>query len=129
MLRKLTEYEYMYCWYIEYGTPYHYIPTPPEIGTVIKTLISDNICIQLPNPTIDASPLYTRFTHEGRMLFLVHEWLTFFRHPAEIQETTYDNLVDGYDFDAICQNMTDRMGALSIFMACQFKRRIILCGP
>jgi hypothetical protein len=115
MFRKLSEHEFKYCWYIEYGEPYHYIPTPPKIGECIKTLISDEICIQLPNPTLEKSPLYTRFTREGRILFLAHEWLMMFRHPSELADgMTYDVMVDGYDFQNICENLTGRLSVLSV---------------
>lgn len=125
MLRKLTENEFKYCWYIEYGEPYHYIPTPPEIGAVIKTLITDEICCQMPNPTLETSPLYTRFTRQGRMLFLAHEWLMFFRHPTELEEeTTYDDLVTGYDFEDICQDLTDKWGILSLCLAGRSRRGV-----
>jgi hypothetical protein len=94
--RMLTKDEYNYCWYIEYGQPYHYIEGHGMIGQVIKTLLADGICIQLPNPTLEKSPLYTRFTKEGRHLFFVHEWLMFFRHPTELP-MIYDEYMDGYD--------------------------------
>lgn len=109
-VRKLTQDEFNYCWYIEYGAPYHYIATPPMIGQVIKTLIADGICIQLPNPTLEKSPLYTRFTKEGRMLFLAHEWLMFFRHPSELEGMTYEEYMVGYDVVATYEDMTAKLG-------------------
>lgn len=103
-VRKLTEHEYNYMWYIEYGAPYHYIPTPPEIGQTIKTLIAEGMLIQLPNPTLEKSPMYTRFTKAGRMLFLAHEWMLDFKHPTE-WEIGYENALEGYSLEGIMERL------------------------
>ena len=104
MNRKLTENEYKYLWYIEYGDPFHYIGTPPEIAATIKKLLEDGICIQLPNPTVEKGQLYTRFTRQGRMLFLAHEVNMMFFHPTELEEgTTYDNIItNDINFEDVC---------------------------
>jgi hypothetical protein len=68
----LTNEEYKYMKYIEYGD-YHHIAPPPRIGDTIKRLCDDSLLVQLPNPTKENSPLFTRFTRYGRLLFFLHE--------------------------------------------------------
>lgn len=62
--------------------------------------------------------MYTRFTRAGRMLFLAHEWLMFFRHPTELQQgETYKEVIAGHDFEKICKDMQDNLGWLSICLS------------
>jgi hypothetical protein len=68
----LTSEEYRYMQYIEYGD-YHGITPPPRIGDTIKRLCDDGLLAQVPNPSRENSPLFTRFTRYGRLLFAAHE--------------------------------------------------------
>ena len=107
--RKLTEEEYKYLWYIEYGEPYHHISPPPKIGEVIKTLLADGIVQQIANPTLEKSPLYTRFTRgkPNAYAFLAHEWMMFFRHPDEVYD--YDDDMMGYDIEERVNDIIDAL--------------------
>lgn len=117
-IRPLTENEFKYCWYIEYGEPYHYIPDvqgKSEVGAVIKRLVEDGICIYLPNPTKEKSPLYCRFTPQGRVLFLAHECMMLFRHSTQLEPgATYDDIIADNDFEKICFDMGCFLNYLTI---------------
>lgn len=107
--RKLTLEEFMYLWYIEYGNPYHYIGGDGQIGAVIKKLLDDGICIYLPNPIKEKSPLYCRFTPQGRMLFLAHEVLCAFRHPTSFFAPYDDVIPDNINFELACISLGELM--------------------
>jgi hypothetical protein len=98
--RKLTLFEFLYMWYIEYGAPFHWITPPPNIGATIKKLIEDGFLIQLPNPSLDKSPLYTRFTKEGRVLFGLHEIALGFKHPTD-EGVDYAAIMETFDVERL----------------------------